>query len=71
VTVSYFEWVQDLQHFFWSEDEINERLHRIMRHSFHRVLDSKETHGVDMRLAAYILAVQTVAAASSARSIYP
>lgn len=71
VTVSYFEWVQDLQHFFWSEEEINERLHKIMRHSFQRVLQSKETHGVDMRLAAYILAVKTVADASLARSIYP
>jgi glutamate dehydrogenase (NAD(P)+) len=71
VTVSYFEWVQDLQHFFWSEEEINERLHRIMRHSFQRVIQSKETHGVDMRLAAYILAVKTVSDASLARSIYP
>ena len=71
VTVSYFEWVQDLQHFFWSEEEINERLHRIMRFTFERVLHSKETHGVDMRLAAYIVAVGTVAEASLARSIYP
>jgi glutamate dehydrogenase (NAD(P)+) len=71
VTVSYFEWVQDLQHFFWSEDEINERLHKIMRHTFHRVMESKDTHGVDMRLAAYILAVKTVSDASLARSIYP
>lgn len=71
VTVSYFEWVQDLQHFFWTEEEINERLHRIMRHTFHRVLAAREMHTVDMRLAAYILAVQTVADASNARSIYP
>jgi glutamate dehydrogenase (NAD(P)+) len=71
VTVSYFEWVQDLQHFFWSEEEINERLHRIMRNSFQRVLQSRETHDVDMRLAAYILAVKTVSDASLARSIYP
>lgn len=71
VTVSYFEWVQDLQHFFWTEEEINERLHRIMRHTFQRVLAAKEVHNVDMRLAAYILAVQTVADASNARSIYP
>jgi glutamate dehydrogenase (NAD(P)+) len=71
VTVSYFEWVQDLQHFFWQEDEINERLHRIMRHSFNRVLEAHKTRGVDMRLAAYLIAVQTVADASNARSIYP
>jgi glutamate dehydrogenase (NAD(P)+) len=71
VTVSYFEWVQDLQHFFWSEEEINERLHRIMRHSFQRVLQTMESNGVDMRLAAYIVAVGTVSDATNARSIYP
>jgi glutamate dehydrogenase (NAD(P)+) len=71
VTVSYFEWVQDLQHFFWSEDEIDERLHKIMRNTFKRVLTTRENHGVDMRLAAYIVAVQTVADASTTRSIYP
>lgn len=71
VTVSYFEWVQDLQHFFWTEEEINERLHRIMRHTFQRVLAAKQLHNVNMRLAAYILGVQTVADASNARSIYP
>src|SRR5947209_15045043 len=71
VNVSYFEWVQDLQHFFWSEEEINERLHRIMRQTFQRVLQSRETHEVDMRLAAYILGVRTVSDASLARSIYP
>lgn len=71
VTVSYFEWVQDLQHFFWSEDEIDERLHKIMRNTFKRVLTTRENHDVDMRLAAYIVAVQTVADASTTRSIYP
>jgi glutamate dehydrogenase (NAD(P)+) len=71
VTVSYFEWVQDLQHYFWSEEEINERLHKIMRHSFNRVLQTKDSHSVDMRLAAYIVAVRTVSDATNARSIYP
>jgi len=71
VNVSYFEWVQDLQHFFWSEEEINERLHRIMRHGFSLVLETMETQGVDMRLAAYIVAVKSVADATTARSIYP
>jgi glutamate dehydrogenase (NAD(P)+) len=71
VTVSYFEWVQDLQHFFWSEEEIDERLHKIMRNTFQRVLSTRDNHGVDMRLAAYIVAVQTVADASNTRSIYP
>jgi glutamate dehydrogenase (NAD(P)+) len=71
VTVSYFEWVQDLQQYFWSEDEIDIRLDKIMRNSFNRVMHVKESNGVDMRLAAYILAVQTVSEASNARSIYP
>jgi len=71
VTVSYFEWVQDLQNFFWSEEQINDRLHRIMRDSFARVLHIKESQGVDMRLAAYVVAVDTVASASNSRSIYP
>lgn len=71
VTVSYFEWVQDLQNFFWGADEIQNKLHKVMRESFQRVLAVKESHGVHMRLAAYIVAVQTVANASNARSIYP
>jgi glutamate dehydrogenase (NAD(P)+) len=71
VTVSYFEWVQDLQHYFWSEGEINDRLHRIMRNSFQQVLQSADSNGVDMRLAAYIVAVKTVSDATNARSIYP
>jgi glutamate dehydrogenase (NAD(P)+) len=71
VTVSYFEWVQDLQHFFWAEDEVNERLHKIMRNTFQRVLRTREAHDVGMRLAAYLVAVETVADASNTRSIYP
>ena len=71
VTVSYFEWVQDLQNFFWSEEEINKRMEEIMRKSFRRVLDVQQSRQVNMRLAAYIVAVQTVSDASNARSIYP
>jgi glutamate dehydrogenase (NAD(P)+) len=71
VTVSYFEWVQDLQHYFWSEGEINDRLHRIMRNSFQQVLQTADSNDVDMRLAAYIVAVKTVSDATNARSIYP
>ena len=71
VTVSYFEWVQDLQNFFWSEEEINKRMEEIMRKSFQRVLDVQQSRQVSMRLAAYIVAVQTVSDASNARSIYP
>jgi glutamate dehydrogenase (NAD(P)+) len=71
VTVSYFEWVQDLQQFFWAEDEINQRLGTIMRRSFAETYQTAQNSGVDMRMGAYIKAVRTVAAATDARSIYP
>jgi glutamate dehydrogenase (NAD(P)+) len=71
VTVSYFEWVQDLQQFFWSEREIDDKLGQIMRKSFARTYQMMNEREVDMRMAAYILAVSNVAAATDARSIYP
>jgi glutamate dehydrogenase (NAD(P)+) len=71
VTVSYFEWVQDLQSFFWGEDEINERLRRIMVRSFTQVLRVAQEKKVDMRTAAQIYAIQRVAEAMSIRGIYP
>jgi len=71
VTVSYFEWVQDLQQFFWAEREINEKLASIMRKSFSKTYETAQNNGVDMRMGAYIQAVRTVAAATDARSIYP
>jgi len=71
VTVSYFEWVQDIQSFFWSEDEVNERLARIMRRAFAEVWAAGEKHGVDLRAAAYIVGVARVAEATLTRGIYP
>ena len=71
VTVSYFEWVQDLQSFFWGEDEINERLRRIMVRSFNHVLRVTHEKGVDARTAAQILGIQRVAEAVLIRGIYP
>jgi glutamate dehydrogenase (NAD(P)+) len=71
VTVSYFEWVQDLQSFFWSEHEINARLEAIMTRSFKEVLAIREEQKVDMRMAAYLLAVKRVAVATADRGIYP
>jgi glutamate dehydrogenase (NAD(P)+) len=71
VTVSYFEWVQDLQSFFWSEDEINERLRRIMVRSFNHVLRAAHDLDVDTRTAAQTLAIQRVAEAVLIRGIYP
>ena len=71
VTVSYFEWVQDLQSFFWSEHEINARLESIITRSFKEVLAIREAKKVDMRMAAYLLAVNRVAVATADRGIYP
>jgi glutamate dehydrogenase (NAD(P)+) len=71
VTVSYFEWVQDLQSFFWSEHEINARLETIMTRSFKEVLAIRNEKKVDMRMAAYLLAVNRVAVATADRGIYP
>lgn len=71
VTVSYFEWVQGLQFFYWSEREINVRLREIMVRSFHDVLRISQEKGVDMRLAALILAIERVSEATRLRGIYP
>jgi len=70
VTVSYFEWVQDRQGFFWRESEVNERLQDVMEHSFDEVVRYSETHGVNNRIAAYILAIDRVAYALKLRGIY-
>jgi glutamate dehydrogenase (NAD(P)+) len=71
VTVSYFEWVQDLQSFFWSEHEVNEKLAAIMTRSFKEVLSVAEEKGLPMRMAAYCEAVHRVAAATRDRGLYP
>jgi len=71
VTVSYFEWVQDLQNLFWREATINARLKEVMVKSFNDVLDLARKHKVDMRTAAYMLAVARVADATLTRGIYP
>ncbi|MGD0403284.1 MAG: Glu/Leu/Phe/Val dehydrogenase [Candidatus Acidiferrales bacterium] len=70
VTVSYFEWVQDRQGFFWRENEVNERLQDVMDLSFEQVLRYAETHGVNNRIAAYIVAIDRVARALRLRGIY-
>ncbi|GAC1618600.1 MAG: Glu/Leu/Phe/Val dehydrogenase [Candidatus Dormibacteraceae bacterium] len=71
VTVSYFEWVQDLQSFFWSEHEINARLEAIMAKALKEVLAIRAERKVDLRMAAYLLAVRRVAEATADRGIYP
>jgi glutamate dehydrogenase/leucine dehydrogenase len=71
VTVSYFEWVQDLNRDQWSEAMVNAKLAEIMVRSFDQVLAMSQREGVDMRLGAYLLAVDRVATATALRGIYP
>jgi glutamate dehydrogenase (NAD(P)+) len=71
VIVSYFEWVQDLQAFFWEEEEINTKLHHVITRAFYEVLHASVNKRIDMRSAAYVLAVQRVANATTVRGIYP
>ncbi|MEW6273435.1 MAG: Glu/Leu/Phe/Val dehydrogenase [Thermodesulfobacteriota bacterium] len=71
VTVSYFEWVQGLQHFFWSEDEVNSRLTTLMQRAFAEVLATAEQRKVDMRTAALIRGVSRIAEAKRRRGIFP
>ena len=71
VSVSYFEWVQDLQENFWEEDEINERLKRKMTRAFKETHEQAERHGIDMRRGAYAVAVARVAEATKLRGLYP
>src|SRR5258708_21850407 len=71
VTVSYFEWVQDLQRFFWAENEINNRLESIMTRSYHAVHNKAVQQETNLRMGAYLLAVATVAEATEIRGVYP
>jgi glutamate dehydrogenase (NAD(P)+) len=71
VTVSYFEWVQDLQSFFWDEGEINARLEKIMHRAFNDAWDQAHAHHVSLRNGAYFLAIERVAEATMDRGIYP
>jgi len=71
VTVSYFEWVQNLQELLWNEEEISDRLTRIMKRSFVEVLSISQKDKVDMRTAALMLGIGRVAEAQKLRGIYP
>jgi glutamate dehydrogenase (NAD(P)+) len=71
VTVSYFEWVQDLQRFFWGAQEINERLELIMVRSFHAIMQEAERRQTTLRMGAYMVAVARSAEAIETRGIYP
>jgi len=71
VTVSYFEWVQDLQSFFWNVEEITQKLEVIMNRAFAAVAEKADQFSCDMRLAANTLAIARVAEATQMRGIYP
>jgi glutamate dehydrogenase (NAD(P)+) len=71
VTVSYFEWVQDLQAYFWDEDEVNHKLRTIMEHAYVDVLDLAEEHKASMRAGATMLGVSRVAEAHVTRGLFP
>jgi glutamate dehydrogenase (NAD(P)+) len=71
VTVSYFEWVQGLQNFMWTLDEINDRLHAILTGAFRRTLERSQRDGVDMRTAALIEGIDRVARAKLSRGLFP
>jgi glutamate dehydrogenase (NAD(P)+) len=71
VTVSYFEWVQDLQSFYWSEAEVNSKLELVIRRAFHEVHESARKHRTHLRTGAYALAVGRVADATLVRGLFP
>ncbi len=71
VTVSYFEWVQDISAFFWSEDEINQRLDRIMNDAFNAVWDAAQDKKIILRTAAFVLGCERVLLARKLRGLYP
>jgi glutamate dehydrogenase (NAD(P)+) len=71
VVVSYFEWVQGLQEYFWKEAEVNAKLNDIVTRAFNETWSTMESRGTSMRLAAYGLAVRRVAEATTTRGIYP
>ena len=70
VTVSYFEWVQDRAFYFWSAEQVDQRLREFMDLAFQRVWEIHKKDGVDLRTAAYMVAVRRVAEAARARGLY-
>ncbi|MCS6776236.1 MAG: Glu/Leu/Phe/Val dehydrogenase [Chloroherpetonaceae bacterium] len=71
VVVSYFEWVQDLQFFFWHEEEVNQKMEKILIRAYRDVREMARKEKVDMRLAAYLIGVKRVADATTLRGFYP
>ena len=71
VTVSYFEWVQDFSSFFWSEDEINVRLDKIMVDALRKIWDTADRHKVSLRTATFAVACERILTAREERGLYP
>ena len=71
VTVSYFEWVQDFSSFFWDEDEINQRLDRIMGHALQQIWDTADRHKITLRTATFAVACERILTARQERGLYP
>jgi glutamate dehydrogenase (NAD(P)+) len=71
VTVSYFEWAQNIEGYYWAEDDVNEKLERVMKRSFKDVYESAEKNKVNMRIGAYMLAIGRVADVTRLRGIFP
>ena len=71
VVVSYFEWVQGLQEYFWREEEVNAKLHDIVARAFEEAWYTHENRELSLRIASYGIAVQRVAEATTTRGLYP
>jgi glutamate dehydrogenase (NAD(P)+) len=71
VTVSYFEWAQNIQGYYWAEEEVNQKLERVMKKAFYDVFETSDNNRVDMRTGAYMLAISRVAAVTRLRGIFP
>ncbi|GAA4357581.1 Glu/Leu/Phe/Val dehydrogenase [Variovorax defluvii] len=71
VTVSYFEWVQDFSSFFWDEDEINQRLDRIMMNALNHIWDTADRHRITLRTATFAVACERILMARQERGLYP
>ncbi|MEO8288567.1 MAG: Glu/Leu/Phe/Val dehydrogenase [Chloroflexota bacterium] len=71
VTVSYFEWAQNIQGYYWAEEEVNDKLERVMKQSFQDVYNISTSRKVDMRIGAYMLAISRVAEVTQLRGIFP
>jgi glutamate dehydrogenase (NAD(P)+) len=71
VTVSYFEWVQDFSSFFWSEDEINVRLDKIMVDALKKIWDTADRHKISLRTATFAVACERILIAREERGLYP